>query len=780
MNHTKPLSSQSRLWLGACLAAASFAAATSGRAAIINPTPADGETVTVNADAPNPTDTAVYTSADGVTINVEAGARWTGGIGPGTRVSYNGTNTITVNVDGYVGDTNFGLVSVGASAGMVVRVGPTGEINGIYAPLAWGTGHNQLILEPGATVTPGSDGVLSYGGANDTLVLGGDSGSDSFDISKAASFSNDYGRFDHFRKEGDSTWTLTGTGNDNWTVAGGTLIVEGSLDGTATITGGVLTGDGSVDRLNAVAGTVRPGDGIGTLTVSDRAVFYSASTAEVEIHGDGTSDLIDAVGTVTFSPGATMKVIVAGGDELIEAGDQWTVIQAGGDVIDYGLQLTTDFVGFAFTGGVVGNTYQIAAGSTEIRPSLHDPTARAVAASLDADRGSASGEFDAFINKVSNQTAAQAESTLRATTPRPVAATYAVQQRASERFNSTLGDYLGGRRMGLPQLVGGAGTSQPGSFQLASAAAASPQLLSAYLAQADRPAEADPLRTDSPIETTLGQGWGGFASFYGIYDDQDATADRAGSSSDTYVGQLGLDRTLNDNWLVGMSISYGRTEIDFNDILAGNVGGNDVDTLRVGPYVGYQHGQWYADASLTYGLHMVDARRIAAGDTYTADYNSHDLTAFIGGGYTFHLDGGWRLSPEASVQYAYTWNESYRESGPGGALDVDDSQMDTLRPTIGVNLSRLFELGGMKLLPHAQVGWAYDFRDDDSLSATFVGGSNPFAVNVGSGSGGSVYYGAGLVALINANTSLDMTYLGQSYANDGQTDAFRLALRVDF
>ena len=111
---------------------------------------------------------------------------------------------------------------------------------------------------------------------------------------------------------------------------------------------------------------------------------------------------------------------------------------------------------------------------------------------------------------------------------------------------------------------------------------------------------------------------------------------------------------------------------------------------------------------------------------------------------------------------------------------MDDSDSNSLRSTLGVGLSRRFTLGRSTLVPHANVGWAHEYLDDhDTLTARFVGGNSPFTLATAGRDDDSIYYGAGVTALLSDNASLDLGYLGETFG-DGQTHALRLALRLDF
>jgi uncharacterized protein with beta-barrel porin domain len=137
-------------------------------------------------------------------------------------------------------------------------------------------------------------------------------GSDSFNLSNLGS-SGQYIGFSTFNKVDASTWTLTGTdsGNNPWTVQGGTLLVDGTTGGAMNVqSGGTLGGIGSVGATTvANGGTLVPGHGgIGTLTVNGNLAFASGASYFVTVNGanvgltnvNGTANLNSALAFVAF------------------------------------------------------------------------------------------------------------------------------------------------------------------------------------------------------------------------------------------------------------------------------------------------------------------------------------------------------------------------------------------------------------------------------------------------------------------------------------------------
>src|SRR5262249_3441020 len=114
----------------------------------------------------------------------------------------------------------------------------------------------------GNTLTLGTDSVIDgdvLGAGSDILQLGG-TGSARFHLGNSGAAAQ-YQGFSTFNKVDTSTWTLTGTGTDGWTVDQGTLQVDGTIGDSTVQSGGTLDGTGTTGALTVQSGgTLTPGD----------------------------------------------------------------------------------------------------------------------------------------------------------------------------------------------------------------------------------------------------------------------------------------------------------------------------------------------------------------------------------------------------------------------------------------------------------------------------------------------------------------------------------------
>ncbi|PDT88480.1 hypothetical protein CO669_20920 [Bradyrhizobium sp. Y36] len=160
--------------------------------------------------------------------------------------------------------------------------------------------------------------VVSGGGSNNVLALGGSVDAD-FDVSQIGP-AGQYRGFDTFQKTGTSTWTLFGSGSQNWSVDSGVLRADtGSLTGNVTFATGAGTRGVTFDQNSSgiYAGTMS-GDGAltkagtGTLTLTGTHGYTGGTTIQ-----GGTLQLGDATHVATIVGAVTVNA--SGGLDLVNA-----------------------------------------------------------------------------------------------------------------------------------------------------------------------------------------------------------------------------------------------------------------------------------------------------------------------------------------------------------------------------------------------------------------------------------------------------------------------------
>ena len=287
----------------------------------------------------------------------------TGGTGAGAIAVSSGTTTIT-NTGQITGDTGFAAISAANTASVKVINSGAITANGANA-ITFGatTGRATLELQAGSTIT---GNVVAGAGANDTLTLGGNTDS-TFDIADIG-VGQQYQGFDKFSKTGSSTWTLTGTSASTglWTVAAGTLALNGTLNAPVTVAAaGTLRGNGTLIGDLTNSGRIAPGNSIGTFLVNGNYIGNGGTLdAEVQLGGTGSpADRLLITGNATGT--TTINVTNVGGTGAVTGSgntDGISIVQVAG---------TSSASAFQLAGGYV------AAGPYQYKLSMFDPASSA-------------------------------------------------------------------------------------------------------------------------------------------------------------------------------------------------------------------------------------------------------------------------------------------------------------------------------------------------------------------------------------------------------------------
>jgi VCBS repeat protein len=317
-----------------------------------NATVNNAGTISGNGNAINTNTSGLTTITNTGTISNTTG----GGATPGDiRVNVASiTNMGTGNIDG----ADFGIVFRNSqTTGSTIF--NAGTISGTTAAIQFSSASsdNTLTLGPGFTIT----GNVTQG-ANNILQLGGSSGAGTFNVSNIGA-SAQYRNFTTFNKIDTSTWTLTGTGTQAWTVEQGTLQVDGTIGDTTVQSGAMLDGTGTTGALTVDSGgTLAPGDDPGTINTGNLNL-QAGSNLSIEIEGTspGVGGFSDVVVTGSVTLAGTLSTTLLNGFTP-QAGQSFEIINNdGADAV------SGTFAGLAegasFTQG--GTTYSISyAGGT--------------------------------------------------------------------------------------------------------------------------------------------------------------------------------------------------------------------------------------------------------------------------------------------------------------------------------------------------------------------------------------------------------------------------------
>jgi subtilase-type serine protease len=233
---------------------------------------------------------------------------------------------------------------------------------------------------------------------------------------------------------------------------------------------------------------------------------------------------------------------------------------------------------------------------------------------------------------------------------------------------------------------------------------------------------------------------------------------------------------------VGLGLSYLRTAVDFKDAR----GNADVDSARLGPFVGAAWGNLFVDGSASFAWHWIDSDRLVnipnvGSGGASGNYTALDATVDAIVGYRFKLGNHCGLTPLAEVDYTYFDQNGLIESTAplGTNLNIASGGFSDLSSSVGARFDCQFRAEKFKLIPAVQAGWYHEYLDENSVTATFVGGATPFTVSSGLGRTDGAVWSASLTGAMTRELSLFLRYDGSWVPHD-QSHTFSAGLTLNF
>lgn len=631
-------------------------------------------------------------------------------VGDSNTVTNSGTITVGggfavgINVSSFAGSNsiiNTGTINVGAGAtGILVSGGGTvfnsGTINAAtgfaaieFCGVCFG---NVLTLGPGSVING-----LVVGTGTDTLQLGG-TGKETFNLSLIGA-GQQYDGFSTFNKVDSSNWTVTGTGAQDWNVLGGTLSVDGTINGLVTVNaGGTLGGTGTIDDVFVNGGVLAPGNSIGTLNVANSLTLSAASSYMVEISGT-SSDLTRVTGAATLG-GATVVVIPIGA-----VTKQYTILTA--------------------TGGVLDTFNPVVAGPSNLKASLSYDLNNVYLnfalsfnppGGLNVNQQNVANTLTNFFNSTGGIPAAFASLSPAGLTQVSGELATGSQQATFDAMNlflSLISDpSVAGRNGGFG---GNAGAIPFAEESALGYAAKKPRV--ARDAFAKFPTKADVARNDLFDQrwSVWGAAFGGGSNTSGnaALGSNDATARAFGFA-------VGADYRLSRDTLAGFALAGGGTNFSVSGFGSGRS-----DLFQAGAFIRHNFGNAYVTAAAAYGWQDVTTERtvtVAGFERLRAQFNANAYSGRIEGGYRY-VTPWMGITPYAAGQFTTYSLPAYAEQVLAGAgtfaLNYAAKDVTAARTELGVRTDKSFAVPNGILTLRGRAAWAHDFNTDRNVTALF-------------------------------------------------------------
>ena len=279
------------------------------------------------------------------------------------------------------------------------------------------------------------------------------------------------------------------------------------------------------------------------------------------------------------------------------------------------------------------------------------------------------------------------------------------------------------------------------------------------------------------LRTAQAQGGSGVATGEGISDTAlwvqafggkaaEDERDSVSGYSANYTGLLfGGDHQINDAWRVGGMFSYANTSVDGKDDNSGS--SVNVKSYGLLPYASYTTDDWYLNLLGGVVQHQYDTKRLinftGVNGVANGDYDGLQWVVSTQAGYPVRLNERTVLTPIAGLNYSRLKQDSYRESGGGGAaLSVASSKSYSLTSDLGAKLERSYDSSHGRFEPSVQLTWRHEYRDTRLRStanyAIDTSGSTSFT-SIGS----APISDTGIMALAATFTSKDNLEVAAKY-----------------
>ena len=248
------------------------------------------------------------------------------------------------------------------------------------------------------------------------------------------------------------------------------------------------------------------------------------------------------------------------------------------------------------------------------------------------------------------------------------------------------------------------------------------------------------LRSGDAFVTGMSAGNGmsansGFIQAFGSEAEQEdtgpATAKVFGYDSTTSGVAIGFDGMTDTGETIGLSASFSTTDVDGKGTGKSK---NSIDSYTVSLYADRATDIGYLEGSLTYGINDNSSSRLVdtAGlsRSYTANYDSNQLSLKVGGGAPNEVMDGTFVTPFASATGTLITTDAYTEISTTASdalrLTVAQDDITSLVGTVGVKAHMITDNG----TPMISLSINNEFGDDTiNSNNTYSGGGTAFTTS---------------------------------------------------
>ena len=560
---------------------------------------------------------------------------------------------------------NSGTISGGLSGDTLTRANAVTFTGGV----------NILELRAGSSFV----GNVVAASTADTLRLGG-STSANFNLFTIGD-TGQYRGFGKFEKTGISTWTLTGISNGawQWTVNGGTLLVNGQMFSNAfTVnSGAILGGTGTVGTLVVNSGgTLAPGDVTSIFQVNGNYTQGAESFYQVAVNAAGQNSRLSVSSTATLN-GGTVQVVAASG--TYSPTTTYTIVNATGGVSGTFSNVSSNFAFLTPSLSYDANNAYLTL-TTNFAQNSPNPTQTTVGTTLNGIGAFATGDMLTVLGAIAVLNPTQAE--------------YAIRSISGQNLSSFSTTMVQTAQMFMNNLASQAGSAGGGNRVMMAEAC------------------------DVACDTTDPAQWGAWGGAVGGLGTIGAGQSVGAVTYNAGGFAAGLDRRFGPSFLAGVTVGF----TTGTQWVGGFDGKGTSSTFQAGLYGSFTQDRFYLDGLVGYGYASNQSWRniLIPGLQPRTAMGQTGANQFFGQletGYRVDLGGtaAAYVTPFARLQGYTATQNAYTETGAQSLnLNVAAATTNSLRSVLGAVLGANMNVGWRSpIAGQLRLGWSHEYGNVD-------------------------------------------------------------------